>query len=101
VPTFTGLQAMGDERDEALAERVLGARPDVVLVDRRLGGTCGEAVCARILRCDPDLLGRTAILTGGGADIELPDVPVLEKTMEVPTLVERVASMARAPRFDR
>jgi CheY-like chemotaxis protein/two-component sensor histidine kinase len=98
---FTGLQAMGDERDEALAERVLGARPDVVLVDRRLGGTCGEEVCARILRCDPDLLGRTAILTGGGGDVDLPGVPVLEKTMDVPVLVERVASMARAPRFDR
>lgn len=99
--TFTGLQAMGDARDAALAERVLGGRPDVVLVDRRLGGTCGEELCRSILHREPDLLGRTAILTGGGGTVDVPDVPVLDKTMEVPVLVERVASMARAPRFDR
>jgi DNA-binding NarL/FixJ family response regulator len=92
-----GTAGDGDEMRAALAR----ARPDVVVLDRRLGAEDGVTLCAR-LRAEPGAPG--VVLYTASDDVDLGDLArragahgVVGKTADVNELFDAVRLAARGP----
>jgi len=89
--------------EQVLARRIESPPFDAIVADVGLPGMSGPLLLRTLLTLEPRLVGRVALMTGGGLAPEeadhLRDVPRLSKPFEVDDLRRLVARLVQRPFF--